>query len=273
MPDSSTNTTPAAQLTQAIARARASRGVALIAYLTAGFPDRHAFPDLLRGVAQQADVIEVGVPFSDPMADGVTIQDASRQALADGVTLKWILDTLQAIAHSDQPITTPIVLMSYLNPVLRFGFDQLAARAAAAGVRGVILPDLPFDEAETLAAPLRDAGLAIVQMATPVTTDDRLDAIINASTGFLYAVTTTGTTGKGSLDASGAAAYLDHLRQHASAHDPAAPLPICAGFGIRNPDHVRALAPHADGVIVGSALIEAIANNQDPGAFLAHLRP
>jgi tryptophan synthase alpha chain len=272
MTQPSATQSPAHRLAAAIREAKTSRGVALIAYLTAGYPTLHAFPELLRAVAAEADVVEVGVPFSDPMADGVTIQDASRQALANGVTLEWILSTLETLASSADPPRAPIVLMSYLNPVLRFGMQPLARRAAAAGVSGVILPDLPFDEAHAIAAPLRDAGLAIVQMATPVTSDERLRQVMNASSGFLYAVTTTGTTGRGQLDAGGVTDYLDRLRAVARASNPEAPLPVCAGFGIRSAAQVRTLTPHADGIIVGSALIEAIASGEDAAGFVRNLR-
>lgn len=274
MTDTQPGTAPthAEQLAEAIRRAKSTRGVALIAYLAAGYPTLEAFPELLRTVTTEADVVEVGVPFSDPMADGATIQEASRQALANGVTLDWILSTLETLAKSADPPPAPIVLMSYLNPVLRFGMDRLADRAAAARVSGVILPDLPFDEADAIAAPLRDAGLAIVQMATPVTSDARLRQVLGASSGFLYAVTSTGTTGRGELDAGGVTDYLDRLRSAAAELSRDHPLPVCAGFGIRSAAQVRTLAPRADGIIVGSALIEAIGSGKDAAGFLRGLR-
>lgn len=235
---------------------------ALVAYLTAGYPTRAAFRGLLAEVAGAADVVEVGIPFSDPMADGATIQEASRVALEQGTSLAWVLDELASMPAA---LATPVLLMSYMNPVLRFGFDKLAHCAAASRVSGVIIPDLPFDESVAVAAPLRAAGVAVVQMATPVSAAERVARVASGTEGFLYAVTTTGTTGRGTLDAAGVTGYLDGLRALSRA-------PVCAGFGIRSAAHVGALAGHCDGVIVGSALVEAIGRGESPGALLRSLR-
>jgi tryptophan synthase alpha chain len=242
------------------APARSGR-VALVAYLTAGYPDRERFPAMLTSVAETADVVEVGVPFSDPMADGVTIQRASREALAAGVSLRWILAMLAGCSPAPR---APIALMSYLNPLLAFGLDRLAGAALEAGVAGFIVPDLPFEESAPLRASLAPAGIALVQMVTPVTPPERLARICGASEGFTYAVTVTGTTG-GSVAADGdVAGYLQRARA-------ASPVPLMAGFGIREASQVRALAGRADGVIVGSALIEAIESGRDPADFLRRL--
>ena len=236
---------------------------AIAAFLTAGFPSRDAFPDIVRAVAGVADVLELGVPFSDPMADGVTIQEASRTALADGVTLDWILEL---VAGLDLP--TPVVLMSYLNPLLTRSHDELATQATAAGVDGFIVPDLPYEESAPMRGALDPAGLALVQLVTPLTPPERRKRLAEASTGFLYAVTRTGTTGagrRGDDDPEGLTAYAAGLRI-------VSPRPVLAGFGVRTAAQVRRLHRRFDGVIVGSALIERLAAGEDPGEFLRRLR-
>ena len=253
---------PGAQITQAIRAARAKHGPALIAYLTAGFPSRARFAEHVHALAAGADVVEIGVPFTDPMADGVTIQRSSQAALAQGVTLRWILEALAAM----QPVAAPLVLMSYLNPLLALGLEELAKSAARAGVSGFIVPDLPFDESAPLRAALAPAGLALVQMVTPVTEPQRLSEVCRASEGFVYAVTMTGTTGKNVAVPQQVLAYLDRVRA-------AAVTPVCAGFGIRSREQVSLLAAHVDGVIVGSALVEVLESGADPRKWLEDLRP
>ncbi|MAY74501.1 MAG: tryptophan synthase subunit alpha [Phycisphaerae bacterium] len=248
---------------EAAIRSPKAGGPALVAYLTAGFPTRDAFAGLVQEVAGVADVVEIGIPFSDPMADGATIQDASRVALEQGASLGWALDALADAFPSGPP--APLVLMSYLNPLLRFGMERLAERSVAACVSGVIVPDLPYDETDEVAGPLRERGMGVVQMATVVSSAERLRLVGEATSGFLYAVTSLGTTGSGSLDTSGVTRFLDDLRAITQA-------PVCAGFGIRTPDHVRSLAGHCDGVIVGSALVETIGSGGSAGAFLRSLR-
>ena len=170
----------------AISAAHARGEPAVVAYLTAGFPSRERFQSDLRRIAAAADVIEIGVPFTDPMADGMTIQRSSRIALEQGVSLRWILEELAALAPA---LETPLLLMSYLNPLLAFGLEPLARAAERAAVAGLIVPDLPFDEGETLHETLAARGLALVQMVTPVTPEERLERICARSQGFLYAVT------------------------------------------------------------------------------------
>lgn len=243
---------------------------ALAGFLTAGFPSPADFADVARRVAAAVDVFELGVPFSDPMADGVTIQEASRAALACGVTLEWILELV-----AELELETPVVLMSYLNPLLTRPHAALAAEASAAGVDGFIVPDLPLEES----GPLRDAlgreGLALVQLVTPLTPPTRRRRLAQASGGFLYAVTRTGTTGADTTGAdttgqphSARADTLAYLRSLREVSD----LPVLAGFGIRSSARVRALAPHVEGLIVGSALIERLASGEDPVEFLHELR-
>lgn len=252
---------PRARITQAIRSAAAEGHPALIAYLTAGFPRREAFREHVRALASAADVLEIGVPFTDPMADGVTIQRASLAALAAGVTLEWILTEIAALGD----VGVPLLLMSYLNPLLAFGVQALAVRAARAGVSGFIVPDLPLDESSELRAALGREELALVQMVTPVTEPDRLQQLCAASEGFVYAVTMTGTTGRSVTVPQDVLGYLGRVRA-------SAPVPVCAGFGIRSREQVMRLAGHVDGVVIGSALVEMLERGEDAAAWLRQLR-
>ena len=234
---------------------------ALIAYITAGYPAPAEFLQVLRAVGGACDVVEIGVPFSDPMADGITVQRASQHAIEHGVSLTWILDELQ---RRDFELTAPVVLMSYLNPLLAFGFDALAARAAEVGVGGFIVPDLPYEESAPFAAALEPHGLALVQMVTPATPPERVKRLCAASQGFVYAVTRTGVTG--------AAAFPPETAQYLAAVKAASSLPVCAGFGVRRAEQVQLLGGHADGVVVGSALVEVLERGEDPAVFLRSLR-
>jgi len=250
---------PGERIRDAIRRA-SEQGPALAAFLTAGFPEPDRFVDTLRSIGSEADLVEVGVPFSDPMADGLTIQRASRAALEAGVTLPWILDGIRSARPA-----APVLLMSYLNPLLARGLGTLAGEAAEAGVDGLIVPDLPWEESEELREAVEPRGLGLVQMVTPVTPPDRLAVLCAASRGFVYAVTRTGITGA-AVDVAPVTSFLDRVRD-------VSPVPVLAGFGVRGPRQVRTLAAHADGVIVGSALVEALERGDDPVAFLRALRP
>ncbi len=210
-------------------------------------------------VAGTVDILELGVPFSDPMADGVSIQHASHEALRQGVTLQWILGVVDA-----HDFSTPIVLMSYLNPLLAYGVDKLAQTAAQVGVAGVIVVDLPYEEARPVHDALRSHGVDLIQLVTPATPSERLKMICDSSCGFVYAVTMTGTTGGQALQPQEVQSYLDRVRDVSQ-------LPVMAGFGIRTPEHVRELTGHANGVIVGSALIDTLRDHQDPGPFIQAL--
>jgi len=249
-------------ISTAIRAATRRGGPALIGFLTAGFPTRAAFGENLAAVAGACDVVEIGVPFTDPMADGATIQRASFAALADGVTLPWILELLSC---AERRRGAPIILMSYLNPLLAYGLERLPRDAAAAGVAGFIVPDLPFEESGELAAALDLQGLALVQMVTPVTPADRLAKLCAAAQGFVYAVTMTGTTGKSAAIPEEMLDYMDRVKRVAS-------IPVCAGFGIRSREQVAILGEHVDGVVIGSALVETLERGEDPRAFLASLR-
>ena len=248
-------------ISAAIGAAVAHGRPALVGFLTAGFPSRENFKRNLAEVASACDVVEIGVPFSDPMADGSTIQRASFAALGNGVTLQWILDELLA----GQKRTAPILLMSYLNPLLAFGLGRLPSAAAAAGVSGFIVPDLPFEESGDLKAALDREGLALVQMVTPVTPPARLAMLCGSAQGFVYAVTMTGTTGKSAEVPDSVLEYMDRVKR-------CSPVPVCAGFGIRSRAQVERFASHVDGVVVGSALVEALERGEDVGAFLRSLR-
>jgi tryptophan synthase alpha chain len=253
--------TAAQDIEQAL-RGRAKRdGPALVAYLTAGFPSKARFRSDLAAISSAADVVEIGVPFTDPMADGVTIQRASHAALGAGVTLKWILAELAVRAER----RVPVLLMSYLNPLLAFGLDRLPAAARDAGVSGFIVPNLPYEECAELRDALATQGLALIQMVTPVTPPARLKKLCEASAGFVYAVTMTGTTGHTVAVPAEVMSYLDAVRA-------AAPVPVCAGFGIRRREQVERLSGHVDGVVVGSALVEVLERDADPVEFLQGLR-
>jgi tryptophan synthase alpha chain len=250
-----------ARIAAAIDAARGARRPAMAAFLTGGYPHPDRFDALLDATAAESDLVEIGVPWSDPMADGATIQEASRVALAAGATLPFILEA----ARRRRPGGPPVLLMSYLNPLLARSLRRLASEARAASIAGFIVPDLPCEEGAPFRRLCDDEGLALVQMVTPATPDDRLEAIGRASRGFLYAATATGTTGGTVAAGAGTLDYLDRVRAKA-------PLPVFAGFGVRTGRQVRDLAPHCDGVIVGSALVEAIGRGEDPGRFLRRLR-
>jgi tryptophan synthase alpha chain len=235
---------------------------AIVAFLTAGHPNPESFLSDLERIASAADAVELGVPFSDPMADGVTIQRSSEQAIANGVNLHWIFDRLE---ERDFELEAPLLMMSYLNPLLAFGYEALAERARTTGVDGFMVPDLPWEECAPLKAALEPAGLALVQFVTPATANERIAKIAAASQGFVYAVTRTGITG-GSND------LPEELTSYLARVKSASDLPVCAGFGVREAAQVRRIAEHADGVIVGSALVEALEKGQDPAAFIASLR-
>jgi len=195
------------------------------------------------------------------MADGMTIQRSSFEALRKGVNLAWIFDELEKAGDVD----APLVMMSYLNPLLAFGYERLADRALDTGVCGFIVPDLPFEESEEIRSVLEDKGLGLVQLVTPATPDQRLKTLCDASRGFVYAVTITGITGGDTGLPDDLAGYLDKVS--AVSH-----IPVCAGFGIRAASDVAAVGAHAAGAIVGSALVEVLERGEDPTGFLNALR-
>jgi tryptophan synthase alpha chain len=234
---------------------------ALVPFITAGYPEPKEFISTLKTVASVGDVVEVGIPFSDPMADGMTIQRSSFEALQKGVNLAWIFDELQKAGD----VGAPLVMMSYLNPLLAFGYDKLAERALATGVCAFIVPDLPFEESDEIRQALEAKGLGLIQLVTPATPDKRLGMLCDASKGFVYAVTITGITGGDTGLPTDLAEYLDKVSATSS-------IPVCAGFGIRAAEDVANVGKHASGAIVGSALVEVLERKDDPEAFLQSLR-
>jgi len=249
------------RVTAAIRAANEAGRTGLVPFVTAGYPEPGDFISTLKTVASVGDVVEVGIPFSDPMADGMTIQRSSFEALQKGVTLAWIFDELEKAGGFD----APLVMMSYLNPLLAFGYEKLADRALETGVCGFIVPDLPFEESEEIRSVLEDRGLGLIQLVTPATPDERLKTLCDASRGFVYAVTITGITGGDTGLPDDLAGYLDKV-------SAVAKIPVCAGFGIRAASDVAAVGAHAAGAIVGSALVEVLERGEDPTGFLNALR-
>jgi tryptophan synthase alpha chain len=256
------NARPRDTISAAIRAAGTQGRPAVIAFMTAGFPDREHFRRDLAAIAGEADVVEIGIPVTDPRADGMTIQRASYAALQGGFTLPWLLQELREMTPRAK---APLLLMSYLNPLLAFGLDKLPEAAEKAGVSGFIIPDLPYEESGDMRAALDRVGLALVQMVTPVTPAPRLKLLCAASGGFVYAVTMTGTTGKAVAVPDEVLDYMDRVRA-------VSPIPVCAGFGIRSAEQVARMKGHVDGVVVGSVLVEVLERREDPAAFLRALK-
>lgn len=250
------------KITSALADANKAGRTGLVPFITAGYPDPDKFIETLKSIAEVGDVVELGVPFSDPMADGMTIQRSSFVAIENGVTLTWIFDQLDTAAGA---IKAPLVMMSYLNPLLAFGYEKLAKRARETGVCAFIVPDLPLEESAEISSALAAENVGLIQLVTPATPDDRLQMLAEASRGFLYAVTITGITGGDTGLPANLAQYLDKVSAVAG-------LPVCAGFGIRTAADVVNVGKHAAGAIVGSALVEVLEAGEDPAAFLKGLR-
>ncbi len=244
---------------------------ALVPFITAGDPALEAtVPVMLALVAAGADVIELGVPFSDPMADGPTIQRSSERALARGAGLAYVLDSVRAFREQDPD--TPVVLMGYLNPVEITGAERFARQATQAGVDGVLLVDLPPEEAGDFRAAFAKTGLDLILLAAPTTSGSRMAQLCADAQGYLYYVSFSGVTGADQLDTHAASARLASIRADS-------PVPVVAGFGIKDAASARAMADQADGVVVGSALVAAMADASGPeeaatraGAFLSRLR-
>ena len=245
---------------------------ALIPFITAGDPSLEALvPVMHAAVEAGADVIELGMPFSDPMADGPVIQRSSERALARGAGPDFVFESVRAFRERDAD--TPVVLMGYLNPVEIRGPERYARQAAEAGVDGVLLVDLPPEEAEEFRAAFEAVGIALVLLVSPTTGPERLDKLCALASGYLYYVSFAGVTGdSGRLDARAAGERLRAIRERAG-------VPVVVGFGIRDADSARAMSTDADGVVVGSALVSAMESADSPGpaaaaagAFLAPLR-
>jgi tryptophan synthase alpha chain len=261
------------RIARRFAKLREEGRAGLVIYLTAGDPDPETSLALFRGLADAgADLIEIGMPFSDPMADGPAIQAAGQRALKAGMTLRKTLAMVRTLREQDHD--TPYVLMGYYNPIYRYGAEAFARDAVAAGVDGTIVVDLPPEEDAELAGPARAAGLDIVRLATPTSDEARLPAITGNLSGFLYYVAITGITGTRSADAASVQTAVARLRRFTD-------LPVAVGFGIKNPEQAAAVAKAADAAVVGSVVVERVglnldaAGNAKPGlveAVLADIR-
>ncbi|WP_425105691.1 tryptophan synthase subunit alpha [Ancylobacter sp.] len=232
-------------------RACATEGrAALVTFVTAGDPDHDTSLALLKALpAAGADIIELGVPFTDPMADGPAIQAAGLRALAAGQTLAKTLAMVKTFRESDA--TTPLVLMGYYNPVYVYGVERFLADAKAAGVDGLVVVDLPPEEDGELCLPALAAGLDFIRLATPTTDDKRLPAVLAHTAGFVYYVSITGITGAAQADPDAVGRAVARIKRHTT-------LPVAVGFGVKTPESAAAIAANADGVVVGSALIDAL---------------
>lgn len=260
------------RLSGVFAALKRDRRTALVPYITAGDPDRQASVLLMRKLVQAgADILELGVPFSDPAADGPVIQQACERALAAGTTLADVLTVVREFRADDSE--TPIVLMGYLNPMHAFGIERFVSEAAAAGVDGILTVDMPPEEAEPLAGLLRANHLDPIFLLAPTTTGSRIRQVCEAASGFVYYVSLKGVTGTASLDVAAVAERLAAIRAQT-------PLPVGVGFGVRDAETAARLAPLADAVIVGSAIVSRIAAQRDDrermlsdvGEFVAGLR-
>lgn len=228
---------------------------AFVTFLMAGDPDLETSLALVKALPQAgADIIEIGMPFTDPMADGPAIQAAALRALQSGTTLKKTLDLVRAFRAGDND--TPIVLMGYYNPIYIYGVDQFLIDAKEAGIDGLIVVDLPPEEDGELCLPAMRAGLNFIRLATPTTDDKRLPAVLANTSGFVYYVSITGITGSASADAKAVSGAVERIKRHT-------PLPVCVGFGIRTTDAANEIARHADGAVVGSALVDVLRNSLD----------
>jgi len=250
-----TMTTTATRLEKRFAELAAAGRKAFIAFITAGDPDMASAEQLLAGLpGAGADIIELGMPFTDPMADGPSIQASSQRALAAGQTLSTTLDMVRRFRETDDQ--TPIVLMGYYNPVYIYGTEKFVAAAREAGVDGLIIVDLPPEEDEELCLPAIRGGLNFIRLATPTTDDARLPEVLKNTSGFVYYVSIAGITGSAAPQKAAVAANVARIKSQTD-------LPVCVGFGIRTPDQAADIAAQADGVVVGSALVDALAAKLD----------
>jgi len=246
------------------ARLRAANRKAFVAYIMAGDPDYETSLTLMQGLpAAGVDIIELGMPFTDPMADGPTIQLAGQRALQAGQTLQRTLDMVATFRATDP--TTPIVMMGYFNPIFSRGVTRFLADAKAAGVDGLIVVDLPPEEDAELCLPAQAAGLNFIRLATPTTDDKRLPKVLQNTSGFVYYVSITGITGAGAAMAGDVGPEVARIKAQTS-------LPVIVGFGIRTPEAAQAIASVADGAVVGSAIVQLIAEGKKPAEVLAFIK-
>ena len=228
---------------------------AFVTFLMAGDPDPKTSLDIVKAMPKAgADIIEIGMPFTDPMADGPSIQAAGLRALKAGMTLRKTLEMVRGFRKDDN--ATPLVLMGYYNPIYIYGVDRFLADAKSAGVDGLIIVDLPPEEDAELCLPALKAGLNFIRLATPTTDDKRLPAVLANTSGFVYYVSITGITGSAAADSSAVGEAVARIKRHTE-------LPVCVGFGIRTPDAARAMAICANGAVVGTALVDALRGSLD----------
>ncbi len=243
------------RLARRFAQLRAEGRAGLVTFTMAGDPDLETARAILMGLPKAgADVVELGVPFTDPMADGPAIQAAGLRALKAGTRLQGVLDLARSFRAADPD--TPLVLMGYCNPVYRFGADAFAEAARAAGVDGLIIVDLPPEEDSLLGPAMRARGLDMIRLVAPTTPEERLPIVLGGASGFVYYVAITGITGTRAAEAQVVAPALQRLHRHTA-------LPVAVGFGIRTPDQAAAIAAQAEGVVVGSALVDAVGKASD----------
>lgn len=243
------------RIARRFARLRAEGRGGLVTFLTAGDPNPSVSADILKGLpAAGADLIELGVPFSDPMADGPAIQRASQRALKAGMTVQKTLDMVAGFREGDDE--TPIILMGYFNPIHAYGVEQFVEAAAGAGIDGLIVVDLPPEEESELGGPARTHGLDIIFLAAPTTNEVRLPRVLANASGFVYYVSITGITGTASAAAADIEAAVARLKRHTD-------LPVAVGFGIKTPEQAAAVAAVADAAVVGSALVDRLAAGLD----------
>jgi len=244
------------RLDKRFARLKTEARAAFVTFITAGDPDFDTTLAILKGLpAAGADVIELGMPFTDPMADGPAIQASTQRALKAGASMMKTLDLVRRFRASDSD--TPIVLMGYYNPIYHMGVELFLSRATEAGVDGLIVVDLPPEEDDELCEPAMRAGLNFIRLATPTTDDRRLPAVLANTSGFVYYVSINGITGSASPETRNVAAAVARIKRHTS-------LPVAVGFGIRTPEQAAEIARNADGAVVGSAIVDAIAAEIDP---------
>lgn len=245
-------------------RLAAEKRKALILYLTIGFPEREAALDLVpRLLAAGADMVELGVPFSDPLAEGVTIQGATQRALANGVTMRYCIETVRLLR--ERGVDAPLLFMGYMNPMLRYGLASFVADVQAAGVDGLIFPDLPPEESGELDERCRAHGIDLIQFVAPTSTESRIAHVAEHARGFIYCVAVRGVTGARETVSPELPGFVDRVRARTTT-------PLAVGFGISRPEHARQVARLVDGVIVGAALIDLIGRGGDVEAFVGGLR-
>src|ERR687889_1072731 len=239
-----------ARIESTFARCRAEGRAALVTYVMAGDPDPATSLAILKGLPQAgADIVEFGLPFTDPMADGPSIQAAGLRALKSGQTTAKTLDLVRQFRKEDAD--TPVILMGYFNPIYIYGVERFLDDAKAAGVDGLIVVDLPPEEDDELCLPALGAGLNFIRLATPTTDDKRLPAVLANTSGFVYYVSIAGITGTATPDSGRVAAAVERIKRHTK-------LPVAVGFGVKTAEQARAIARGADGVVVGSALVDAL---------------